>query len=266
MPRFYINYMLNLGEEIALPGSIVQHLNVLRLKCNTIITLFNGDGFSYSANIISLEKKHSIVSIIHKNAAIYSNDINLNLAISIIANDKMDLAIRAATELNVTKITPIISNYSQRISNERLENRMEHWYKVIQSACEQCGQNKIPEILRPVSFNNFISNSSSALIEDGPFYKTVENPDMLAKLQLESTDAKGKFILSISQNENTVTAVTLKKFKNITLLVGPEGGFTSAEVDLAISSGYIAIRPWNNILRAETAVTAGISLILNNLH
>lgn len=268
MPRFYINQALNLGEEVTLPGNIVQHLNVLRLKCNTVITLFNGDGFSYSANIVALEKKYTIVSIIDKNATICVNDINLNLAMSIIANDKMDLAIRAATELNITKITPIISSYSQRISGERLKNRIEHWHKVILSACEQCGQNIIPEILVPVSFNDFIKDlnhdsfiKSSIETGDKPQHESTEISDM--SLQRRSN---GKFILTLEQNESVVTAESLKKFKNVTLLVGPEGGFTSAEVELAMSFGYIAIRPWNNILRAETAVAAGISLILNNLH
>ena len=239
MPRFYIDQILNLGEEITLPKNIVQHLNVIRLTDKDKVTLFNGNGFSYDANILSLDKKQSLVYIEKRYEVIAAaNNINFNLGLSIIANDKMDLALRGATELGVTVITPIISNYAQRVSTERLENRMEHWHKVILSACEQCGQNLIPKILSPVLFNDFIKD----------------------------TKAKGKFILAMGQHENIVTKKSLKEFKDITLLVGPEGGFTEQETALAIASGYTAIRPWNNILRTETAVVAGISLILNNLH
>lgn len=237
MARFYIDQTLNPGSEIALPGNIIQHLNVLRLKSTQAITLFNGNGKSYTAKIISLERRNCLVTIEKQDLLPSTNKIKLNLALSIIAGDKMDLAIRSATELGITTITPIISSYSQKLASNRLENRMEHWQKVILSGCEQSGQNIIPSIVAPVSFQDFVTTSQG-----------------------------GKFILSLSEGETMFHNKQFQAFENINLLIGPEGGFTVNEVSLAIDSGYIAIRPWNNILRAETAVIAGISLILNNLH
>lgn len=235
MPRFYTNYPIEVGKEISLPSNVVQHLNVVRHKDGDLISLFNGDGNSYTAQIISLQRKNCLVNIESIESSAVTSCINLHLGLSIIANDKMDLAIRSAIELGVAIITPVISNYSQKIARDRLENRMEHWHKVIISSCEQCGQNIIPKINYPITFNEFV--------------------------QLEGS---GKFILSLHKNQ----ACKLQEFKKHPesfLLVGPEGGFTEAEVDWALHNNYVAIKPWGNILRAETAVTAGISLILNNL-
>lgn len=235
MPRFYIDYPIEVGNEISLPSSVAQHLNVVRQKDGDLISLFNGNSNSYTAQIISLQRKNCLVNIKSIESGPAASCVNLHLGLSIIANDKMDLAIRSAIELGVAIITPIISNYSQKIARDRLENRMEHWHKVIISSCEQCGQNIIPKINHPTAFNEFVQ-----------------------------LDGSGKFILSLHKTQ-ACESQEFKKHTESFLLVGPEGGFTDTEVDLALHNNYVAIKPWSNILRAETAVTAGISLILNNL-
>jgi 16S rRNA (uracil1498-N3)-methyltransferase len=245
MPRFYINQTLHISEEIIIPLNIVQHLNVLRLKAATVITLFNGDGYSYTAKIIYLEKKSGTLIITHKQESRHRNKTNLHLGLSIIANDKMDLALRNATELGARTITPLISTYAQKLPSERLNTRMEHWRKVILSSCEQCGQNNLPIINNPTLFTDFIV------------------ADLSASKQPKLTPTK--FILTLKHNDSRVTLQSLRGFEQITLLVGPVGGFTAMEVDLATANSYIPLSPWHNILRTETAVAAGISLILNNL-
>lgn len=236
MPRFYIDSLIDIGNEISLPSNVVQHLNVIRQKNDSFISVFNGNGNSYSAQILSLQRKSCLVIIKEQEVSIKNSNVSIHLGLSIIANDKMDLAIRNATELGVTTITPIISNYSQKISQDRLDNRMEHWQKVILSSTEQCGQNIIPKINYPLSFGEFVK-----------------------------LEASGKFILSLHKNQ-PFTSQELKKYSDAILLVGPEGGFAENEVDLAIQNNYIAIKPWFNVLRAETAVTAGLSLIINDMN
>lgn len=236
MPRFYIDNLIEVGSKISLPANVTQHLNVIRQKDSDFISLFNGDGHSYSAQILSLQRKSCLVLIKEQEPAIQKPNMLLHLGLSIIANDKMDLAIRNATELGVTTITPIISSYSQKISQDRLKNRMEHWQKVILSSCEQCNQNIIPKTNPPMMVSEFVK-----------------------------LEAAGKFILSLHKSQ-AFTLQELKKHSKINLLVGSEGGFTEAEVDLALQNDYIAIKPWFNILRTETAVAAGLSLIINNLN
>jgi 16S rRNA (uracil1498-N3)-methyltransferase len=238
MPRFYVNQNIQVGEEIILPQNVVQHLNVIRIKANDTISIFNGDGFSYKATLNILEKRNAIVYVENKENILEQNNINLSLALSIIANDKMDLAIRGAVELGVSCIIPIISQYSQKLTKDKIESRMEHWQKVIISSCEQSGQNNIPEIHTPIILEDFIKNN------------TFDN----------------KFILSLYQHDNSFNNSKLQNLSSVSLLVGPEGGFTEDEVSLAVKHNYIAIKPWHNILRTETAVIAGISLILNNFN
>lgn len=238
MARFYIDLpSITVGEIITLPLDVARHILVLRLRQNAEITLFNGDGYSYISSITTLDKK-TVSVIVNSRQSTGLLAINLHLALAIIANDKMDLAIRSATELGVVEITPIISAYAQKISPDKINNRLEHWQKIGVSACEQCGRNSLPQINAPISFKDFVSEDSRAL-----------------KIILSPTKSN-----ILDQGNVANTPPTL-----IRLLVGPEGGFNSNELELAMNNGYTAISLGQNILRAETAVVAGIATIYAKL-
>ncbi len=147
MPRFYVNFPLEESIKIELPLNIVRHLQVLRLKLNEEITLFNGGEYEYSAIILSLERKKVTVQILKSYKVHNNSQLKLTLAMAIIANDKMDLIIQKATELGVNEIIPIISERSQKINSKRLE----HWQKIIISSCEQCGRNSLTTIQQPIA-------------------------------------------------------------------------------------------------------------------
>ena len=235
MARFYVDIPLFYGDTVVLPIEVARHIHVLRLRQNEEITLFNGDGCSYVGKIIELDKKAVSVMINHQVSSEPQMCLSLHLALSIIANDKMDLAISMATQLGVTSITPIASVYAQKLALDKMEKRLEHWCKIISSSCEQCGRNYLPQINLPVAFNDFVHQQNEP-----------------QKIILSTTNA-------------ATWEPSLGDATSILLLVGPEGGFSSKELELAVNNGYNAISLGQNILRSETAVAAGIAAIQSKI-
>ena len=146
----------------------------------------------------------------------------------------MDFTIQKAVELGVNKIVPLITTYSNvKLDLERLEKKLDHWQKVIISACEQCGRNRIPEL------------SEITKLDDG---MTVSNADL--KLIL-APDAEG-----------SLSDLTTKA-KSICLIIGPEGGLSESEIKSLTKKGYTGIQLGSRILRTETAALATIAALQN---
>lgn len=213
-----------------LPDEVVRHIQVLRMQIDNEITLFNGNGNGYLAIILEIGRKAIQVKISQCIPNANEAKLRLDLALCLIANDKMDLAIQKATELGVKSITPVISERSQRLSSEKIEKRLEHWRKTIISSCEQCGQNSIPQITSPCKLSDVVANSSHSL----------------------------KFILSPHDKTMLTNG---ESHKQAILLVGPEGGFSPNEVQNAIQHSFTPLKLGDLILRTETAVISGISYI-----
>ena len=144
----------------------------------------------------------------------------------------MDITIQKAVELGATKIVPIICQRTVvNLKAERMEKKLNHWQKIIISACEQCGRNFIPELLTPVKFKDFINKDIPGL-----------------KLTLDPTS---------ENNLNSQKPET----NEILLLIGPEGGLTQEELLLANESNFIGIKLGPRILRTETAALASITAL-----
>lgn len=231
IPRIYQAGCYAAGETIELSAEAFQHVvKVLRLDLNAPLTIFDGEGNELSAHICKLSKKSAEIHLdtlkSHK-----PSHTQLHLVQGIIKFDKMDLIIQKAVELGVTEITPLITEYcSIKLSQEKLAKKQAHWEKIIISACEQCGQNTLPK-LNPIAKINDIKIISAK--------KPVFVLDPYAKKSL---------------NESIINAVGL------TLIVGPEGGFSTIEVAELTEAGAKAIKLGKLILRAETAAIAAISV------
>lgn len=231
MPRFFIATNLVEDSEISLPSQVIQHILVLRLKVGDTIELFNGNNKAYSAKITAINRKQVLVRVMQQQQQLAPPKVAIDLYISIIANDKMDLAIQKATELGVKNIYPLITSRSQRIHADKIFSRIKHWQQIIHSSCEQSGNNLIPIINQPLNFANLIADNSGAT----------------------------KIILL--PNNNIDINCIKKDITAVKLLVGPEGGFSIDEINTALTNGFQPLQLGNLVLRAETAVIAGISFI-----
>ncbi len=235
MPRFYVDIELIVGNTYNLPDDVVRHINVLRLRASENIELFNGDGHSYLAKFITLEKRLVTVEILSKQLLENESPIKIILLMALIANDKFDLVVQKAVELGVSEILPIITQNTQRnFSNDKVSKKLEHWQKIIISASEQSFRNVLMKINAPADFKDAIRNMSKIT---------------------------HKYILSPHHDNKSTIINECVASSEVVLCVGPEGGFVSEEVSFAIDNGFTTCLLGRRIMRAETAAISGISAL-----
>lgn len=240
MPRFFVDTALSVEQTLDLVDEVHRHIIVLRQRIGDRISLFNGGGNEYFATILDMQRRFARVIITSLVKTEQAPQLRLELFLSMIANDKMDLAIQKAVELGITNITPIISERSQKLSTDKISKRMEHWRKIIINSCEQCGRNILPIIRSPLSFSDIL-----------PALNTINN----------STDIDNNKPLKLVMLPHAQSAVLLPKdvtFGVVQLLVGPEGGFADIEVNQALNAGFMPLSLGGTVLRSETAVMAGV--------
>lgn len=233
IPRFYTDLPLKLGSDIELPNDIHRHaIQVLRLKTNENIILFNGQGGEYLCRLIIAEKRKSAVNILSFDPVDRESPLETTLVLAMIKQDKMDFAIQKAVEMGVTHIQPIYTQRSViKIKSDRLDKKMSHWAGIINAACEQSGRTAIPQLSEPTALDNYLNTPVDCL--------------RLAMLPGDFPD---------------ITALDQPTNNKMMLIVGPEGGFTDEEVDLLLASNVSGIKFGPRILRAETAVISGMAL------
>ena len=244
IPRFYYSSEIITDQVIKLPVNISHHIErVLRLDQGDRIILFNGSGGEFLA-IISCISRTGIVAIVEKYFNVErESTLNIILVQTICVSAKMDWIIQKAVELGVNYIQPIFTARSiVSLSDERAEKRAHHWQQVTISACEQSGRNRLPQVMPLLSLSNWLdkqTNNVSALHDNIPHNLCF----MLSPI--------AEKCLADFQEAATVNTLTL--------LVGPEGGFSPEEEIAALLIGFVPLRLGKRILRTETAALAAIA-------
>ncbi len=207
-------------------------VKVLRKSNGDQLQITNGKGWLFLAMIDSADIKNCTASILSKTVQ-PSRNYKVHLAVAPTKmNERYEWFLEKATEIGVDTITPIICDHSERkiIKTDRLE-------KIIQSAMKQSLHFYMPELQEAISFNDFVSQ---------PF------------------DGQ-KFIAHCEETERISLKNALKPNNNVLILIGPEGDFSSAEIKLAIASGFNPVTLGNTRLRTETAaVVACHSIAFHN--
>ena len=203
-------------------------LNVLRIKNNETISIFNNKGQECLSRI-SIEKKRVVLNLSKEIKSEINTSKKISLCVSIINMKLMDLIIQKSVELGVTNFIPI---YTLRSQYKNVDKKLDHWEKTVIHATEQCGRLDIMKLSPPVSLSDFdnIYHSPSK-------YLLHQNGDKFKCEDLESSD--------------------------ITLLVGPEGGFDDLEIDYLDANGWKTKTINVNILRTETACISALTLLNN---
>ncbi len=231
IPRLYIDMSLSVGKTVTLPRDKAHHLShVLRMHNGDVIKLFNNTGHEYDSVITTLTKKNAEVEITRSEQIKNESPLQVTLFLAIARGQHMDYSVQKAVELGVSKIIPIMSEFSNvKLQENRVQNKMTHWQNIIISATEQCGRSRLTELMTPVSFSECLDLNNSSI-----------------KLILHPGGQKNMPAIKLANNQ-------------LSLMIGPEGGFSDAEVDEAIKKETIAISLGPRILRAETAVVSAIS-------
>ncbi|SMN14552.1 Ribosomal RNA small subunit methyltransferase E [uncultured Candidatus Thioglobus sp.] len=226
--RLYQNAPLKINDIFLLDEYGSHHLGkVLRFPQGQDITLFNGDGYNYQATVISV-KKRCEVNIVARFENLGESKLTLTLAQGIAKGEKMDFLIQKAVELGVSQIVPIFTQRCVvKLKGEKLKKRTQHWQKIIIGACEQSGRSVVPKLFEPIEFEDFIEQ-----------------------------DFGRKFAL---HHRAKKSLLEFEKTNQATIIIGPEGGLSEVEIELAIQNNAKPLLLGSRVLRTETASLAAIA-------
>jgi len=240
MPRFYCPAPLQPDALLSLPAQAARHVQVLRLQPGQTLTLFNGEGGEFEATVTQMGRSEVQVRIGAHQPQDRAPRHAVTLAVGMPANERMDWLVEKATELGAAALQPLMTERSVlRLSGERAEKKVAHWHSVAVAASEQCGGNRVPQLL-PVS-------TLAAWLASQP-----------------AVSAGARLLLSLRpRSPGLREAVSpLARDVPITLLSGPEGGLSLAEEEAALANGFVAVSLGQRTLRAETAALAALAALL----
>ncbi|SEH07799.1 16S rRNA (uracil(1498)-N(3))-methyltransferase [Candidatus Venteria ishoeyi] len=231
--RLYVDSTLQLGATLSLQDEAAHYLGrVLRLACDDEVILFNGSGGEYRTRIVAQTKKNLSLEILDFSALERESPLQITLVQGIGRSEHMDVVMQKATELGVQYIVPLKAQRSQRTDAKYLEKRQQHWQKIITSACEQCGRNRLP-VLHPA--------------QDLSHYLTAQSEQLGTKIVLSPT-------------ANITLSALPAQIQHIVLLIGPEGGFSDIEIAAIEAAGYTGVHLGKRILRTETAALSMLAV------
>jgi 16S rRNA (uracil1498-N3)-methyltransferase len=224
-PRVYIDAALEAGE-VSLEDAPAHHLaRVLRLREGDALTVFDGRGGEWDAQFIGRRR----VLLGEFSAIERESPLHITLVQGVSSGDRMDYTIQKAVELGVALIQPLLTKRGVvKLEGDRAAARVDHWKKIVIAACEQCGRNRIPEVLPILEFHRY-------------------RPQGDATRLLLSAD--GKSMKEI-------------KFQNgATIAAGPEAGFAPEEQAALERAGFVKASLGPRVLRTETAALAALAAI-----
>jgi 16S rRNA (uracil1498-N3)-methyltransferase len=236
MPRLFVEMPLAAGLVVALPNAAARHAQVLRLQPGDALTLFNGDGTEWSAEINRMGRNEVQVLARQQHAVDRELPLPITLAVGMPANDRMDWLVEKATELGVAALQPLVCERSVlRLSGERAQKKLEHWRGIAIAACGQSGRTRLPQLAPVAGLADFLQAlKTRAAAEPAPqaFMLSLRDARPFAEALRPALHGDGCRLLFVS---------------------GPEGGLSEAEETLARAAGCQPVSLGARTLRAETA-------------
>jgi len=234
MTRVFVDAALEPGRELELPAVAALHLTkVLRAGSGDAFTLFGGDGCEYPATITAVRGARVSAVVGAGRAVDRESPLAVTLVQGVPRGERMDLIVQKATELGVRRIVPVLSQRSVvRLDGEKAHARAQHWRAVAISACEQCGRNRLPDIESPRPLLEVLGGAP------GTGVRLLLDPDAPASAAPAPLGAVAEAA---------------------EVAVGPEGGFTPAELEAFALARYVPVRLGPRVLRAETAAIVALA-------
>lgn len=213
--------------------------DVLRLHPGDEVFVFDGTGHEFSCAVAAINRNSSDLTVLSEVAPSRpESPLNLSLAVALLKHEKFDLVVQKATELGVNQIIPLTSDRAEvrPRADEHAGKRVARWQRIALEAAKQSGRARVPEIAPPVSFADFSKDKAEA------------------NLTLMFAERAG-------QSLGTVCESFTNPLTNLVALIGPEGGWTDAEIATGRASGWDIVTLGGRIMRAETAAIAIVVLL-----
>lgn len=226
--RFFVAQTISASQNNTVSDQSLAHqlMRVFRLHSGDKAIFFDGLGFEYESEIVSLNRDHVSFHVIEKRLIKLFSDRKVSVVLSLIKKDNFEWAIQKCTELGVSEFIPVISERSEKkgFNTERAK-------KIAIEACEQSGRGVIPIIHEPMSFKYFLEKEKRTMIA---FHTSGKNFD----------------------------PKNVSDKKDIVVCIGPEGGWSDIEIEAFKKKGAEILEIHAPILRAETAAIAVAALFL----
>ncbi len=253
MPRIYCSAPLSEHTPLDLPQEAAKHCQVLRLQPLEGLTLFDGRGGEYDAQIVEMGRQSVRVLVQTHRPIERENKHHVHLIVGMPANERMDWLVEKATELGVQRITPVMSTRSVlRLSGERAVKKQLHWHGVALGACAQSGRNQIPLIDVPLSLASWCDHAAAKpLVQDESQDPSVGESPPLKKLL--STR------LLEPEHDGMDIPHDWRQPQRLQVMSGPEGGFTLEEELMLQGLGFEPCSLGPRVLRAETAALVALA-------
>jgi 16S rRNA (uracil1498-N3)-methyltransferase len=234
MPRFYCPQPLIPGSVVDLPEAVAHHLHVVRQQSGDELVLFNGEGGQARARLAEIGKRRASAEVLEVEAVDVELPFRMTLAQGLPEGSKMDWIVEKAVELGAAGVIPLAAARSVvKLSGDRADKRLAHWQAVVVSASEQCGRNRLADVAPVQDVNRWLSTPSTGT----------------------------RILLSPRADASLAQWVRATPPLDVTLLVGPEGGFTDQEEDAARAAGALALSMGPRVLRTETAGLAALAIL-----
>ena len=232
-PRIFVESGLHCDKKLRLPEAAAHHISkVLRMRPDQKIQVFNGRGGYYSAIITAIGKKTVDIIPLEFFGEERESNLKITLVQGISRSQHMDYTVQKAVELGVTNIVPLITEFCNvQLDEDRGLKKLAHWRSIVIHACEQCGRTRLPEVFHPAPFMEWIGQDTRRV----------------------------KIILTPSAGM-TMKSITVPD-PEISLLTGPEGGFSDDEITAAAAAGCQVVNLGSRILRTETAAVAAVCAV-----
>ncbi|HEX5374007.1 MAG TPA: 16S rRNA (uracil(1498)-N(3))-methyltransferase [Aquabacterium sp.] len=228
-------------HALDLPEGAARHAQVLRLQPGDALTLFDGRGGEWAAEVLSMGRKEVSARLLQHLDVDRELGVRVTVALGMPTNDRMDALVEKATELGVHAIQPLVCARSVlRLDGERAGKKVAHWQSVVESACEQSGRTRVPEVRPVLSFKQWVS--TAAVAEPGAVLSFAPQHHVHDWLQDHLEGAAGSS-------------------SPVSFLSGPEGGLTDEEEAQAKAAGWVPVGLGPRVLRADTAPLMALSLV-----
>jgi 16S rRNA (uracil1498-N3)-methyltransferase len=238
MARFFLPRERIEGRRGAVLGDELAHLRkVLRLEPGDRFIIFDDTGWEHEAVVRSFSAHRGDIDILRSYQAERESVLQIILALGLTKGEKMDFVVEKATELGVSNIVPFISAYTvPKLDDRKAQARAERWKKIAVSAAKQSGRTRLPKIDMLCEFREFVRQPWDNILK--LLFWEREWQQTLKQVHERQPDARA-----------------------VLLAIGPEGGFSLEEADMAQRHGFTSVQLGPRILRAETAAVAALSLV-----
>jgi 16S rRNA (uracil1498-N3)-methyltransferase len=232
MPVYFIQAGQIQGQRIVISGELAHHLrNVLRVRAGEILRLVDEQPRRYRAEVVGIHPTALTLTLLEEEAPPSELDSDIHLGVGLVKSEQMDWLLQKATELGVSRISPLVTRRSVPLRDERSDHQHHRWQRIVIDAAQQSCRWNIPTVEMPVAFEKVLLDSPS----DG--------------LNLIFTDTEGRSDLPHTSAQP------------VTLLVGPAGGWEGTEIEAALNAGYRPCSLGPRTLRSETAALAALAVV-----